>query len=326
MKNLILISGATLLLSACQIGYRHTSPDVVYSEDSAKAAPLQVPPDLNSVTDGEQFVLPGSAGGAVARNTLLPVFNSVEFMRKEDQSWLEIASAPEDVWPRLLAFARHEKFKVEQTQPVSGIIVTQWREVNKEESGGLLKNLIGGNAAMTRVAFRLERAGRGTRLFTRVQLSAADDVSSDVSWPAESYYPENTNTLLSKLLVFLGVDEQKTQGILSSGQASNILDNAVIQATGSGDLLVVHRGYEPSFSAIQAALGELGYRVIGSDRSVGQIRIEPVDTAKANQQLVVTVVPVHISAVRVSLQSPDGGLSAETSAADILEKLREALA
>ncbi|MBX2838066.1 MAG: outer membrane protein assembly factor BamC [Gammaproteobacteria bacterium] len=324
MKNL-LIPGALCVfvpLAGCQLGYRHTSPDVVYSSDSSTAAPLQVPPDLNNVSDGEQFVLPGNAGGAVTRNTLLPAFRSVEFVRQGDQSWLEISGTPEDVWPRLLAFIRHEQFKVEQTQPAAGIVVTQWRAADVENDGGLLKNLIGNNDAMTRVAFRLERGGQGTRLFSRVQLSSAEDANPDVAWPEESYYPENTNALLSRLLVFVGVDEQKAKGILSPAQASNVLDNAVLRATGSGNLLVVHRGYEPSFSAVETVLGQLNYQIIGSDSSVGQIRV--INTEQ--QQWVVSVEPVHISAVRVSLKSADGAAVDDSQAQSLLVALRDALA
>lgn len=310
------------LLCACQIGYRQTSPDVVYSTDSAVAANLQVPPDLNNVSDGEQFVLPGTAGGPVTRNTLLPAFKSVEFVRRGEQSWLEIANSPEDVWPRLLAFAKKERFKIEQTQPVAGVIVTQWRPLSASETGSLLKNLIGDKDAQTRMAFRLERAGNGTRLFTRVQVAAAEEAATAAEWPEASYYPENTNELLSRLLVYLGVDEQRVNGILSDAQAANVLDDAVLQTTGSGKLLLVHQGYESSYQAIETALTDLNYRVVGSNSSVGQIQIEDA----AATQLLVTVMPVHVSAVRVSLKGADGVALPASKEESVLASLRDALA
>ncbi len=311
-----------LLSVGCSSLQQPNSPDVEYSPGSSKARELQVPPDLTDVSDGEQFILPGDAGATVSRNTLLPDFDSVRFVRQGKQSWLEIDQAPEDIWPRLLLFARKEKYRIEHTEPVSGVIVTQWRSSSGGQSVSLLKNLIGADETFDRVAFRLERTiGVGTRLFARSQSASAEVAKADsaVQWPASSHDPEQTSSLLSRLLVFLGVDEQRSKGILNASQVSQLLDIASLQTTAGGSLLVINRGYEPSFKAITNAMQALDYDLASSDDNIG--RIEAKATVDATPVIVI-VAPVHISAVRVSLTDSDGRRLERQQEVALLDALR----
>jgi len=319
----MVVVGTALTLGACGTFYQPTSPDVRYSDESSSARKLQVPPDLTDVSDGEQFVLPGSAGGTVTRNTLLPEFESVVFEREGDSSWLSFQQAPEELWPRLLAFLRTQRYRVEQTEPTAGTIVSQWRASSDVESGGILKGLIGGDEAFSRVYFRLERAGdatQGARLFARLQNGSKDQAEAGVAapWPSRSNDPESTSALLSRLLVFLGVDEQKSQGLLDEAQASAVLDDAVLQSTAAGSQVLVNRGYAPTFKAVSNALQRLNRTISSSDDGVG--RIEFVDASDA---LVVSLVPIHVSAVRLSLSDGSGRRLELERERELLDALRE---
>ena len=323
-KVLLSLISCALGLTGCG-GFRSaSSPDVIYDNNAESARELQIPPDLTDVSNSEQFILPGTAGGAVARNTLLPEFASVRFERSGQQSWLAFDQAPEDIWPSLLAFARKEKYQIDKTEPVSGTIVTQWRATSAVEKGGLLKNQIGGDEAYTRIAFRLERSGAGARLFARSQAASdavADDSSAgDVAWPASSHDPEATSGLLSRLLVFLGVDEQKSRGLISEDQAKSVIDEVEVQTNASGSQLVVHRGFQPSFKAVLSALTALDYLVSSSDDGVG--RIEFTD---AQEPLVIEMVPLHISAVRVEITDPAGARLPAEKEAKLLNALLNSL-
>ena len=295
------------VLSACGTFRSDASPDIIYDDNATEAAALQVPPDLTDVSNSEQFVLPGNAGGPVSRNTLLPEFSSVSFERDGEQSWLAFDTTPEDIWPQLLAFVREEKYRVEQTEPVAGVIVTQWRAAADVEKGGLLQNLIGANEQFTRVAFRLERNGAGARLFARSQAASEDDVaqaatqSGDAAWPASSHDPESTSALLSRLLVFLGVEEQKARGILNQEQASFVLDDAVLLSNASGSQIIMHRGFLPSYNAMLAALDALSYQITSRDDGVGRIEFLDSDLSFA-----IDLTPEHVSEVRVSVSRTDG--------------------
>ncbi|MEE9321020.1 MAG: outer membrane protein assembly factor BamC [Granulosicoccus sp.] len=311
------VLGIALNLSACGTFYQADSPDVVYSNNSTDARQLQVPPDLTDVSNGEQFVLPGETGAAVTRNTLLPEFESVRFVREGASSWLQFEQTPEALWPHLLAFVRQQKFRVEQTEPVAGTIKTEWRPVSAVQQSGLLKNLIGGEKAYTRVSFRLEREGDGARLFARSQAASEELVkaaSDDEGWPVNSHNPEVTNELLSLFLVSLGLDEQKSKGLLDEARASAVLEDAEVQTTAAGSQLLINKGYQTAFQAMSQALGKLEHEIISSDERVGRIEFTDAEGGVANavtdpataSPLVATLVPVHVSAVRISLSDGTG--------------------
>lgn len=315
------LTGITML-TGCGTVYQANSPDIAYSSESVSSRTLQIPPDLTDVSNGEQFILPGNTGGSVSRNTLLPSFDTLRYVRDGEQSWLEIDQQPEDIWPRLLEFVRQQKYRVEQTEPVTGVIATDWRSA-AGTSGGLLKSLIGADEASTRIAFRLERNGSGTRLFARSQAASAEvaEASADAEWPASSHAPEATSELLSRLLVFFGVDEQRSKGILTEGQASGLMQKAELQTTAAGSQLILHRGYLPSFRAVSAALGTLDYEVSNNDDNVGRI-----EAGNASLPLmIVLLTPIHVSAVSVSLQDKEGRRLPEEIERAVLSALRAEL-
>ena len=301
---------AATVTSCSSLGSKN-SPDVVYSETAVESRALQVPPDLTDVSNAEQFVLPGTSDSAISRNTLLPQIDSIRFVREGGQSWLEFQQTPEDLWPQLMAFLRVEKYPIDQTVPVSGLIATDWRAADEAGGEGILSSLVGSDEQSSRVAFRLERAGGGARLFARSQLASADEVqalaASDLAWPTSANDPENTSELLTRFLGFLGVEQQKARGILGEEQARAVLEDAVVQRNASGNELLVNRGFRSTFERLRAALQALDIAEVSSDPDVGRIEFEEAQTP-----LVMQVSPVHVSAVRVSVTDTEGArLSAE---------------
>lgn len=306
------------LLSGCISMDRLSSPESEYSATSDQAKVLQVPPDLTDISNGEQFILPGISGEALSRNTLLPAFESVKFIRNGGQSWLEIDQSPEELWPRLLAFTRKQSYAVAETIPVSGVIASDWRE---QSEGGLLKGLIGKDT-FVRIAFRLERAGQASRLFARVQEADKSYVEAnpEASWPASAHEPENTNQMLSELLVFFGIEEQKAKGILSDATAASLLDDATLQTTAGGSVLVMHKGYRPAFRSVRQALANNGFNVTREDIERGRVEANANDAA-----YVFAISPVHVSASRVSVISATGDRLDTDTEKSVLDTLRQQL-
>ncbi len=316
---------AVLFMSACGSLSSTNSPDIIYDSNAQAAKQLQVPPDLTDISNSEQFILPGSSGGPVARNTLLPQFSNIRFERAGAQSWLAFDQAPEDIWPQLLSFARQQKYQIDKTEPVAGVIVTQWQATDNDARGGLLQGLVGTNEAYSRIAFRLERDGTGARLFARSQAGSEQVASTpdagSAQWPASSHDPEVTSTLLSQLLVFLGIEEQKARGIVNDEQARLILDDAVIVTNGSGRQMIMHRGFKPAFVAIVSAIEALNYPITSSDDGIGRIEFTDSDVP-----VVVELSPTHISEVRVSVTNADGQRLPDDQEQSVLKALLDNLA
>lgn len=319
-RSSYLVCIASLALLGCSSLNSSSSPDVIYDTRAESAKQLQVPPDLTDVSNSEQFILPGTAGGPVTRNTLLPQFASVRFERDARQSWLGFDASPEELWPQLLAFIRSEKFPIEKTEPATGLIVTQWRPASAVGRGSLLKNLVGSDEEYSRLAFRLERSGKGSRLFTRSQAAseklATSIQATDTVWPASSHDPEATSALLSRFLVYVGIEAQKARGIIDGRQAQAVLNDAIIQTNGSGSHLVIHRGFSSSFVRVLAALKTLEYSIVSSDDGVG--RIEFSDDATP---MLIELTPTHISEVRVAVTDPDGRKLTADKEQDLLDAL-----
>ena len=328
LANKLFVSAIVLFavtLTSCSSFGSKNSPDVVYSETAVESRSLQVPPDLTDVSNAEQFVLPGTGDSAIGRNTLLPQVDSIRFVREGGQSWLEFQQTPEDLWPQLLAFLRVEKYPINQTVPLSGLIATDWRAADEAGGEGILRGLVGGgDEQSSRVAFRLERAGGGARLFARAQLASTDEVQAltadDLAWPANANDPENTSELLNRFLGYLGVEQQKVRGILGEEQARAVLEDAVVQSNASGNELLVNRGFKSSFERLRMALQALDIAEVSSDLDVGRIEFEESQTP-----LVMQVAPVHVSAVRVSVTDTEGARLSPEREEQLLVKLADQL-
>ena len=296
----------TICLAGCGSLRSANSPDLSYGKGAATATELQVPPDLTDISNTEQYILPGTPGALVTRNTLLPQFDSVKFVREGAQSWLEFEQAPENIWQKVLSFTRKEKYLIEKTQPIAGSVVTQWRPASAVAKGSILKNLIGNDEAYTRIAFRIERNGTGARLFARSQKTADKAVTeANSQWPASSHDPETTSDLLARLLAHLGVEEQQAEGILSAEQASAVLDDATLQTNGSGTDLVIYQGYQPAFNAVLVALEELNLPISSLDDGVGRIEFSE-SGLPTSSTMVIELTPVHVSEVRIGVRNAEG--------------------
>lgn len=311
--------GLVVCLTGCSMGYRPGSPEVSYSKQSSKAAALQVPPDLTDVSEGEQYVLPGTTGAAVTRDTLLPQFTSATYQRNEQEGWLMVAATAEKVWPQLLDFMRSERIAISRTEPATGLIVSQWQSTTTDED------------IYQRIAFRLERQGTGTRVFARSQQASkanATQPGADAAlWPPEAGNPEQSSRVLQRLLLFVGLEEQKAAGLLSEQAALDVLNNATLEVDAGRSRLLLHQNYTSALKALKSSLSALGFEVGGAANN-GSIRI--IDTAgsiKADSQAyTLRVEPVHLSAVKVSVLDADGNPAQVVDARKLLGILHTRLA
>jgi len=251
----------SVLLSGCQIfdfGLRAHSPDVKYSSNSVEARKIQVPPDLSSVSSGDQFIIPGDNGGAISRDTLLPVLESSRLVRENGSAWLAVNTTPETLWPNLLAFVEEEGFELSGTLPPAGLITTQWR--SRSGSSGSFGS--SNNATRVRLSFRLERESpSASRVFARLQTSKSGQVDDQTEWDAQAAHPEKSSIVLQRLLIFLGLDEQRARGLVGRQAASSILNDSQLSTSAAGTELVIHRAMVPSVKAMSAALDRLGVKV-----------------------------------------------------------------
>jgi len=327
VSNSIFLALLAVTVSACQVSARGNSPDVKYSETSRQARALQIPPDLSSISAGEQFVVPGNTGSVIARNTLLPVLDSARFVRQGSSSWLEVKATPEDLWPNLLAFIEEEGFEVSNTQPTTGLITTQWRKRGGES--GSLAGAIDSDSKV-RIAFRMERANStGARLFARLQTNSDNAVDNSELWSSSATHPEKSSIVLQRLLVFLGLQEQKARGVLSAAAAAAVLGSAELEVNNAGANLVIHHGLGPSVAAISTVLDTLGARVDRRNSTRESLSVEDSKGSLAQTDDVTDFLllfsPVHVSKVSVAVADKDGVSVSAQQQRNILSALLDEL-
>jgi len=319
----------SVLLSGCQIfdiGLRAHSPDVKYSSNSAEARKIQVPPDLSSVSSGDQFIVPGDTGSAISRDTLLPVIESSRLVRENGSVWLAVNTTPETLWPNLLAFVEEEGFELSGTLPPAGLITTQWR--GRSGSSGSFGS--SNNATRVRLSFRLEReSSSASRVFARLQTSKDSGVDDQADWDAQAAHPEKSSIVLQRLLIFLGLDEQRARGLVNRQAASSILDDSQLNTSAAGTELVIHRAMVPSVKAMSAALGRLGVRVNRKSSSRTSLNIfntnGVLSSAEASSEYVLVFSSAHASKVNVSIANKQGIQLNKDAEREILSVLHQAL-
>ncbi len=334
----------SLVLTSCGVPYKKSAPEVIYSSAESNATSLQIPPDLTDLSNGEQFVLPGTGDEPLSRNTLLPQIRSAQFIRNGEVSWLEVAISPESLWPELLAFLRNEKFTILRTEPTTGLIQTEWSPITSAGNTSVFKNLLNAleGTLYQRVALRLERGSSSSRLFLRVQRAADTQAEAEnadqLPWPGESNWPDESGddqtllannselatAMLQRLLVHLGVAEQKASGMLNETTSAAVTESVTYMQTPVGPQLLIHSGYRQSYLALLKSLESLGLSIQGKDLSTGAIiAVESETPEQYAYQLMLD--PIHVSEVKVTVRNVLGRPHSPIQANKLLQRIRDLL-
>lgn len=236
------------VLSACSI---FGSSDDDYTK-STSLPPLEVPPDLTKPDWNTRMSIPENESGTVsavemsrrqefqdresstaraATSTLvLPDFQDIKVRREANVRWLEIAAGTDVLWPQLKVFWRQAKIELEKDDPTVGIMETVWHEqrdpLPKGSFGkwmGRAYNAISDTGIRDKYRIRIERVSQE---FTNVYLTqrraeqVGDPMDDEafVRWKLRAPSPELEAEMLTRLMVFLGTNEDAAQKQLAASQ------------------------------------------------------------------------------------------------------------
>ncbi|WP_067563059.1 outer membrane protein assembly factor BamC [Halofilum ochraceum] len=291
----------TLLLGGCSLT-ADEGPTVDY-RDAESAKSLEVPPDLTGPDSRAGLSVDGGAtGDSTMASTgtsstgtsgvgsgldgsgqagVLPEFDNVRFVRAGASSWLEVDNAaPDAVWPRAERFIRAQGLTIERREPTLGVIETDWAErLDGPESGGLtgfLSDALGGLTSENlrdRYNLRLERMDDGgTRIFVTHHLAQEIDAEADTrreadfEWVRRRGDPSVEAEMARRLLVYLGVSEERSETIVAD--AGEPLEGAVRYQQDDGVAWVVVDDPDPRrvFVRVGDALARIGADIRSSER------------------------------------------------------------
>ena len=293
----VLVAG-TVLAGGCSGTLEDVFPDRQPSYQSSRSVPpLEVPPDLTSSTMRDSLQIPGvdptysqyadDEGSATTQTApeVLPKIENARIERSGDQRWLVVAMKPDEIWPGLRDFWTAQGFALESEEPDIGVMETQWAARHEPLPAGAIKRaLLRVGDALYGVDFRdryRTRIERGTDPGTvEIYIShqgAEQEVVGDKTnregigtrvWQPRPNDPGLEAEMLTRLMVFLGVDEQQASTTVAASARPD--PRARLEREDGGDaVLVLDAGFSQAWRRTGLALDRAGFTVEDRDRSRG---------------------------------------------------------
>jgi outer membrane protein assembly factor BamC len=300
-------------LTACDsIPFVDTTPDY---KGAGRARPLEVPPDLTASPSSDTFSVPGGTsystytqaqeGQEAGVEKVLQSPEGVRLERSGAQSWLVVDAPAEKIWPVIREFWIDMGFAVRVENPQIGVMETEWIEsdaIKKDASGNVLSKFdkwldkLSGFADRKKFRTRLDRgveAGTTEIYMTHRSVSGAPDDGKnriqtqlgeiDTGYRADAKDAPKADAndaeldaeLLRRLMVKLGVEEQKSQSILA--EAITIKRAEVIKESDGSARLLLNDQFDRAWRRVGLALDRIGFVIEDKDRSNGLFFVRYAD-------------------------------------------------
>ncbi len=315
MKLRILILLAAATLTACSGTLDDAIDSVVPKREaqyksSRSLPPLEVPPDLSSATLNDSLRVPagGSSGNTFSNYTdttekvsvqgaggVLPELNNVRAERAGDKRWLVVAASPSLVWPQVRDFWLAQGFLIQVEDPSIGIMETDWAEQRSAIKGGFIQGLFErmssafyGVATRDKFRTRLERGTNPNETEIFISHRGAEEVAvtkkantpmdADESrvWQPRPADPELEAEMLSRMLVFFGVEEGAARQRIAETRERPSRVKLEQDSSGVG-VLNLQEPFSRAWRRTGLALDRVGFTVEDRDRSRGLYFVRYVD-------------------------------------------------
>lgn len=286
--KLIIFVLITVSLTACQ----STSRLKVDYHSAKTETPLEVPPDLDKLPSdsGEAGVDTFSAYAAERAankgrtSDLLPKFKDVEVRREGDVRWLHVKADKNELWIDIKNFLGDVGLTIETENRATGVIETGWAEnrASLGSGGGFFSKLFRkfeSTSTMDRYRLRLEPDADGwlsiyishQGLVEKVASGGGDSVVQTM-WQRRPSEPELEAEMLRLLMVYLGVDNKRSEALLASGIRRA---RATLESDDSAGVkyLSLRTNYGQSVRRVEIALDRMGATVLPSETGGKQIVI-----------------------------------------------------
>jgi outer membrane protein assembly factor BamC len=290
-NTVLLALTSALLLSACgtldEVAPGRAKVD--YKKSQATEA-LEVPPDLSSNTINDAPGALDTAGTTYSEfgaalpqgggSTVLPDQANMRVERDGNQQWLIVQGAPEQVWTKVKEFWIQEGFLIRMEDPRVGVIETGWSENRADIPQGPIRNILGkvidsvySSATRDQYRVRLERGVEpGTTEIYLTQRGVEEVVTGGATdantvWQPRPTDPELEAEMLKRLMVYLGVEEQKAQVMLARQDGKQVRAQLVTDTAGS--MLVINEDFSRAWRRTGVALDRVGFAVEDRNRTDG---------------------------------------------------------
>jgi outer membrane protein assembly factor BamC len=300
-------------LAACSSVDNFLQGDKVdYKSQSAKTAPLEVPPDLTQLQrDGRYAPASGSVSASTYQTggaTLNPAAASssavgvaptavgeMRVVREGNQRWLVVPMPADQLWPQLRDFWNERGFSLVIDNPQAGVMETDWAENRAKIPQDIVRRTIG------RVVDSLYDTGERDRYRTRVERNGntsevyishrgmteeyAGDRKERTVWAPRPSDPGLEAEFLTRLMVKLGTKEAEARQVVataaSAAASASSTTSARARAVSGQPALQVDEGFDRAWRRVGLALDRTGFTVEDRDRAGGLYFVRYVDPKNA---------------------------------------------
>ncbi len=300
----------SLALAGCSSVENFAAGDRVdYRTAPAKAAPLDVPPDLTQLARDSRYQAQAGAvsaaafqAGTAAPRTPAPTalvapqaLGKVRIERDGHQRWLSTPLPAEQLWPQLLAFWKDNGMTVVVDQPLLGLMETDWSENRAKLPDDLLRRTLGrlidglySTGERDKYLTRLERSSTGSDVFIShrglLEQLTGPQLSQSTVWSRRPNDPELEAAMLARLMVKLGLPDEQAKAAVATPAAAVPAVRARVLEGRPAATLQVDDNFERAWRRVGLALDRSGFTVEDRDRAQGLYFVRYIDPALAGQE------------------------------------------
>ena len=296
-----------LLLGGCTILDPFSGDKVDYKTNTARAKPLEVPPDLSQLSRDSRFQAQGgviSASAAATAGTAPPgvaaapsvavlARGDIRVERAGQTRWLVVPQTPEQLWPQLKAFWEQRGFVLAVDDAQIGVMETNWAENRAKLPNDVIRNTLGrlaGNLYDTgeRDLFRtrIERTATGSEVF--VSHRGAEEVfvgerREATTWRARPSDEQLEAEMLSRMMVVLAPKDEPARALAAVSSANDGPARARLLAGQAAPTVEVDDALDRAWRRVGLALDRSGFTVEDRDRAGGLYYVRYVDPKSAGK-------------------------------------------
>ncbi|GAB4213362.1 MAG: outer membrane protein assembly factor BamC [Rhodoferax sp.] len=263
--------------------------DRIDYKSATKAPTLEVPPDLTQLARETRYAAPGAPvtastfqrpqakESASANKTAAPVMGDVRIERAGSQRWLVVDRASDKLWDPIKEFWQENGFLLAMDQPTLGIMETDWAENRAKIPQDFIRNTLGklidslySTGERDKFRTRLEtNAAGGTDIFIshRGMIEVYGNTQKDNTvWQPRPSDPELEAEFLRRLMVKLGVSQERAQAVLAAGAQPR---STQVSTVNGQTTLMIPESFDRSWRRVGLALDRTQFTVEDRDRSKG---------------------------------------------------------
>ncbi|HEY6512012.1 MAG TPA: outer membrane protein assembly factor BamC [Burkholderiaceae bacterium] len=299
------VGGCVLAVAACSSFESFIAGDKIdYKNQSAKTAPLEVPPDLSQLTRDSRYQPQGgvisasgmqSTAATAAATTPVVAPTTVGDLRIErdgNQRWLVTTLPPEQLWPQLRLFWTESGFSLAVDEAQTGVMETDWAENRGKIPMDGLRRLFGGimdpfysTGERDRFRTRVERTATGSEVYIThrgIEEYMSTDTRDLAVWRNRPNDPQLEAAMLVRLMAKLGSKPDAARAQVAAASAP--VGRARVVKGEPGATLEFDESFDRAWRRVGLALDRSGFTVEDRDRSGGLYFVRYIDPKYAGQE------------------------------------------